>query len=108
LETVSLYDEQPATRINIRLSATLQSDDTSSPIPAVSVNLSETGVLLTVGRRARRGSQVQLEFREFRAKGEVIWTAKRDGGGHLVGVRFLSLRRRDRKVLEQLLQSGDR
>lgn len=104
---VSPFDEQPASRINVRLSATVQLDGVPSSTPAISVNLSETGVLLRVGRRVSRGTQVQLGFQDFEAKGEVIWTAKGDDGGHLVGVKFLSLRRRDRKSLERILRSGD-
>lgn len=68
--------------------------------------MSETGVLLRVGRRVSRGTEVELEFQNFKGQGEVIWTAKRDEGGHLVGVKFVSMRRRDRKALEKTLKRG--
>lgn len=108
LDAVSAFDEKPAARINVRLSATLLLEGVPSSIPAISVNLSETGILLRVGRMVPRGTRVELKSQEFQARGEVIWTAKADQGGHLIGVKFLSLRRRDRRALEKILRSGDR
>jgi hypothetical protein len=92
----------PAPRIDIRLSVVLTFDGIPTPAAGISANLSESGVLIQVGREVPRGTKVGLEFKEFKAKGEVIWTKKRESGA-LIGVRFLSLKGRDRKAVRDLV-----
>lgn len=92
----------PAPRIDIRLSVVLTFDGIPTNVAGISVNLSESGVLVQVGREVPRGTKVGLEFKEFKAKGEVIWTKKRESGAFL-GIRFLSLKGRDRKAVRDLV-----
>ena len=94
----------PAPRADIRLSVTLTFE--GPPSPAVSVNLSETGVLVRSGRQAPIGSLVQLEFKEFKAKGELIWTGKTDDAGVLLGMKFVSIGRRDLGVVRGLVEAA--
>jgi hypothetical protein len=96
----------PAPRIDIRLSAVLTFDGIPTRAAGVSVNLSESGVLLQVGREVPRGTRVGVEFKEFRAKGEVIWTKKRESGS-LIGIRFLTLKGRDLKTVRDLVALAD-
>ena len=96
----------PARRIDIRLSVVLTFEGIPTPAPGITANLSETGVLVQVGREVPRGTRVSLEFKEFKAKGEVIWTKKRESGA-LVGVRFAPLKGKDRKAVRDLVDLGD-
>ena len=98
--------DSPAPRADIRLSVTLTFDGPPLPTPAVSVNLSETGVLVRSGRQAPRGAPVQLEFKEFKAKGELIWTGKTDDAGVLLGIKFVSIGRRDLGVVRSLVDAA--
>ncbi len=96
----------PAPRADIRLSVTLTFEESPLPALAISVNLSETGVLVRSGRQAPRGSLVQLEFTEFKAKGELIWTRKTDDAGVLLGMKFVSIGRRDLGVVRSLVEAA--
>ena len=96
----------PARRIDVRLSVVLHFDGIATPAAGISVNLSESGVLVQVGREVPRGTRVALEFKEFKAKGEVIWTKKRESGA-LLGVRFAALKGKDRKAVRDLVDLGD-
>jgi hypothetical protein len=98
--------DDPAPRIDIRLSVVLTFDGIATPAAGISMNLSESGVLVQVGREVPRGTRVSLEFKEFKAKGEVIWTKKRESGA-LLGIRFLTLRGRDRKAVRDLVSLGE-
>jgi hypothetical protein len=103
---VTAPGDSPAHRVDIRLSVVLNIEGTATRAAAVSVNLSESGVLLQVGREVPRGTKVGLEFKEFKAKGEVIWTKKRESGA-LIGIRFLSLKGSDRKAVRNLVALGE-
>jgi len=96
----------PAPRIDIRLSVVLAIEGIPTPVAGISVNLSESGVLLQLGRELPRGTKVGLEFKEFKARGEVIWAKKRESGA-LIGVRFASLKGRDRKAVRDLVALGE-
>lgn len=68
------------------------------------MNISETGVLVRASKLMPRGTAVDLEFKDFSAQGEVIWT-KQTNQGFLLGMRFVSLGWRARRVVRGLLES---
>ncbi len=102
--TVPPSIDRPAARAEIRLSGTMTLEGSPLPTPVVSINLSETGILVRAGRQVVRGTPVQLEFKEFKSKGEVIWTRQSEEVGNLLGIRFVSLARRDRKFVKGLVE----
>ena len=98
--------QRPAPRANVRLAVTLVFDGSDLQVPAVSVNLSETGVLVRTARRTSRGTLAELEFKEFRARGEVIWTGQTSEEGVLLGMKFVSISRSHRKFVRELVQAA--
>ncbi len=72
---------------------------------AVSVNISETGMLVLSEEPRPRGTPLHFEFHQFGGTGEVIWNREDEDGGMLLGVRFLALKRRDRKTLNRILEA---
>ena len=100
--------DRPAQRVDIRLSATLTFEGSTVGLPAVSINLSETGVLVQAGRQVQRGTAVHLEFKEISSDGEVIWTRKTTDMGSLLGIKFISLGWRYRRFIKTLVSSAGR
>lgn len=98
--------DRPAPRVNVKLPVTLTLNGSPLPTRGISVNLSETGVLVRAARRAERGTLVQLDFPEFKAKGEVIWTRDAGEEGTLLGMRFASIGWRDRRFVRSLVEAG--
>jgi len=92
-----------APRLDIKLSGTLTVDGASASTPAISVNLSESGILVRAARQAPRGTVVQLDFKNFKAEGEVIWAREFEDQGILLGLRFLSLGWRDKRFIRGLV-----
>ena len=72
--------ELPASRKNIRLEVALTFEGSGVTVRAVAENISETGVLVRSPIMEPLGTVVGLEFREFKAKGEIIWTREIDEG----------------------------
>ncbi len=64
-------------------------------------------MLVRASRNLPRGTVVALEGKDFKAKGEVIWSRELEEAGTLLGIRFVSLGRRDRKFLEGLVAAGE-
>lgn len=93
--------DRPSPRVDIRLTGSISSDG-ATPTRVVSVNLSDTGILLKARQSIPRGVTVQLEFPEFKAGGDVIWNRDTEDG-ILVGVKFLSLGWRDRRKVRELV-----
>ena len=52
---------------------------------------------------APRGTIARLEFKEFNGAAEVIWK-KEPEEGPLLGMRFISMGRKDRRVLNRLIE----
>jgi c-di-GMP-binding flagellar brake protein YcgR len=95
----------PAPRFDIELPVELTSSDADSPISGASVNISETGMLVLAREARPRGSSVRFQFHAFGGEGEVIWSRDDAGGGVLLGLRFVSLARQDRRTLQRILES---
>ena len=93
--------DRPSPRIDIRLTGVLTAEG-GSGTRAVSVNLSETGMLVRASRLHARGTSVELEFAEFKAGGEVIWN-REVPEGNLVGIKFGSLGWRDKRKIRELV-----
>lgn len=97
--------DRPSPRVDIRLTGVLRVEG-EAPARTVSVNLSESGVLVRGTRLLERGTEVDLEFPEFKCGGEVIWNRKVDEGC-LIGVKFGSVGWRDRKKIRELVALGE-
>jgi hypothetical protein len=69
----------------------------------VTRNLSSTGALIQAGKLLDRGSAVRMEFKDFKAKGEVVWSRRPDDE-ILLGVKFVSLGWRARRAVDSFLQ----
>ena len=95
-----------APRVDVKLSGTLTFDGASASTPAISVNLSESGILVQTGRQAPRGTLVQLDLKNFKAKGEVIWARESEDQRTLLGLRFVSLGWRDKRIIRGLVAHG--
>jgi len=76
------------------------------PLTGTSVNLSETGMLVRTSTLCPRGTRVGFQLADVTGKGEVIWTRQTEEGEAFVGLRFLSLGRRDRKSLTRILAAS--
>ncbi len=92
--------------MNLRLSIDLIVEDSAARLPSVSLNISETGILVRAGRGLPRGSVVKLEAKEFKAKAEIIWTREMEEPGTLLGMKFVSIGRRDSKFVRGLVEGG--
>ena len=94
----------PAARFDIELDVRLIPEDSNIEFHGVSKNMSETGVLVLTERQEPRGTRLGLEFPVFKGKGEVIWTRETEKADALLGMKFVSLSRKDRKSLLSLLK----
>ena len=61
-----------------------------TPLDAVAENISETGVLIRSPVAQPVGALARLDFGEFDARGEVIWSEESEGS-HLLGMRLVSM-----------------
>lgn len=66
------------------------------------MNLSKTGILVRCKRVFPKGTAIQLYLKEFKAKGEVVWTQESEDSGRLLGMRFVSLRWHDKRFIRSL------
>lgn len=81
----------------------LWAEDPDTSFLGYSVNLSETGMLVLSEEARPQGSQVRFEIsHELKGRCEVVWTRDMASKGTFLGMKFRSLRRRARKVLDQL------
>jgi hypothetical protein len=53
-----------------------------------------------------RGTQVGFHLADVTGKGEVIWTRQTEEGEALLGMKFVSLGRRERKSLSRILAAA--
>ena len=99
----------PTPRYDIELPVRLVPVGSEDGFTGVSRNISETGVLVSGERLEPLGTFLRLEFPIFEATGEVIWTSEsEEEPGILLGMRFASLSRKDRKMLILLLGRAER
>ena len=82
--------ELPSPRKNIRLEVALTFEGSGATVRGVAENISDTGVLVHSPIIEPLGTVVRLEFKEFNAKGEIIWTRETDEGA-LLGMRIVSM-----------------
>ena len=95
--------DKPKARFNFRLAVTLTFEECGRTSQGISQNISETGVLIHSSTRPTRGAVARLEFEEFEAEAEVVWTKETDYG-RLFGMRFLSMGWGDRSALTGLFE----
>ena len=100
-----------AARVNLEMPVGLMLDDSGHGFLGRSVNVSRTGVLVLSEETKPPGTVVRFKFPEFKGLGEVVWTQESEPGSGffaLLGIKYLDLLLRDRKVLEDLLNApGD-
>lgn len=100
--------DTPAPRYDLTLNVRMAPPGPDGEFRGVSKNISATGVLVLAERAEPRGTQLHLEFPVFTATGEVIWTREVEPSPQaLVGMKFTSLARSDRKALVGLLESPE-
>ena len=92
----------PAPRYTIRLVVNLTVEGSPASIRGVTQNLSSTGVLIQASKQVARGSAVRMDFKDFKANGEIIWSHRREEE-ILLGVRFVSLGWGARRTLNGIL-----
>ena len=77
-----------------------------------SLNLSKTGMLVLAKEDRPVGTHVRFrfpDFHNFQGMGEIVWTRDSEPGCQflqLMGIVFLPLEPRDRKVLDELLDAA--
>jgi hypothetical protein len=50
-----------------------------------------------------RGTRLDFQLADVGGTGEIIWTRELEEGGALIGLKFLKLKRSDRKSLHRIL-----
>ncbi len=95
----------PAPRFDIELPVELRAGGSIEPFLGVSVNISSSGMLVLAEEERDRGTSVEFQFNQFGGTGEVIWTRTDEEDGTLLGMKFVTLKRKDRKTLERILAS---
>ena len=99
------HTETRAPRVDVELPVELRFFDSGEVFLAISVNVSETGMLILSEESRPRGTLAHFEFRpDLNGTGEVIWTKGAEDGGAYLGIRFRALKRGARDSLRQLVQ----
>jgi hypothetical protein len=94
----------PALRHSIEVCVTLFPGDSADGFPGTGLNISETGVLIRTDRWEPVGSLLHLTFPAFTSQAEVVWNSEAEGEvGVLLGMKFASMRWRDRERLALML-----
>jgi hypothetical protein len=102
---------EPAPRFDIELPVEMGDPGTDKPFRGVSLNISESGMLVRSEEERARGTTLRFEFAPFGGTAQVIWTRHVSGetrgtvAGALLGMKFLSMTRQDRKTLLRILQA---
>ena len=104
---------EPAPRFDIELPVEMADPSDGVSFRGVSLNMSESGMLVRSEEERARGTTLRFEFAPFGGTAQVIWTrhvtsdpAARDGeGGILLGMKFVSMKRQDKKTLHRILQA---
>ena len=97
-----------AARVDIAMSVRLRFRE-GDAVPATSVNLSETGMLVLAEDARPVGTHLRFQFPDFQGIGKVVWARESEPGVHfleLMGIEFFPLDRSARKVLEGLLKAS--
>ena len=101
----------PGPRYDIHLPVELSFENDGGTFPAVSENLSATGMLVRSGRPRPPGTLVHFRCAEFAGTAHIIWSLDLRGTPHadisryaLMGMEFASLSGQDRDALFELLR----
>jgi len=102
---------EPAPRFDIELPVEMGEPGNGAPFRGVSLNMSESGMLVRAEEERPRGTTLRFEFAPFGGTAMVIWTGQvpRSGRGEessvLLGMKFLGMKRQDKKILRRILQA---
>ena len=104
---------EPAPRFDIELPVEMADPSDGVSFRGVSLNMSESGMLVRADQERARGTTLRFEFAPFGGTAQVIWTrnvtadprARDAEGGILLGMKFLAMKRQDRKTLHRILQA---
>jgi hypothetical protein len=102
---------EPAPRFDIELPVEIGDPSSGTSFRGVSVNMSESGMLVRTLEERPRGTTIRFEFAPFGGTAMVIWARQvRPAGrateaGVLLGMKFLAMKRQDRKTLQRILQA---
>ena len=94
----------PAPRCELRVSFTLILHHPAGKFHGLTRNISESGMLVASTTTRPHGAPVYFESQIFSGEAVVIWTRETDEGKVLLGLKFVSLSRRDRNALHALLE----
>ncbi len=97
----------PAPRYDIRIPFKLTSTHPVGCFQVTSENISRTGMLVSSTTLRPRGTVIEFESDHFNGTAEVIWTRETEGEEKLLGMSFVSLSRREHKLLEALLEAPE-
>jgi hypothetical protein len=103
----------PAPRFDIELPLEMGDSGGGASFRGVSLNISESGMLVRSDEERPRGTTLRFEFAPFGGTAMVIWTrhvgadprVRDTAGGILLGMKFLAMKRQDRKTLNRILQA---
>jgi c-di-GMP-binding flagellar brake protein YcgR len=102
---------EPAPRFDIELPVEMGEPSNGVAFRGVSLNISESGMLVRTEQELPRGTTLRFEFAPFGGTAMVIWARQvpRDGRGSepsvLLGLKFLAMNRQDKKTLARILQA---
>ena len=104
---------EPAPRFDIEFPVEMADPSDGVSFRGVSLNMSESGMLVRSEEERPRGTTLRFEFAPFGGTAQVIWTRHvtsdlpvRDGeGGILLGMKFVSMKRQDKKTLHRILKA---
>lgn len=102
---------EPAPRFDIALPVELTEGREERRFRGVSVNISESGMLVRAEEERPKGTRLSFSFAPFGGTAQVIWIrplteeAVEEASGTLLGMRFVSMKRHDRKTLVRILNA---
>lgn len=99
---------EPAPRFDIALPVELTEGRENALFRGVSVNISESGMLVRSEEERPRGTVLSFSFAPFGGTAQVIWIrplASEEEPGTLLGMKFVSMKRHDRKTLVRMLNA---
>jgi c-di-GMP-binding flagellar brake protein YcgR len=102
---------EPAPRFDIALPVELTEGREEARFQGVSVNISESGMLVRAEQERPRGTTLSFSFAPFGGTAQVIWIRQlveeqeEGAAGTLLGMKFVSMKRHDRKTLVRMLNA---
>jgi hypothetical protein len=99
---------EPAPRFDIALPVELIEEQAGSRFQGVSINISESGMLVRAEEARPKGTRLSFSFAPFGGIAQVIWIrslAEGEESRTLLGMKFVSMKRHDRKTLFRMLNA---